>query len=266
MREAMAALLGAVQGFTEFLPVSSSGHLVLAERILGVTLPGVAFEVTVHVASLCAVLWAYRARIHELVRGVCRRERESLTYAGLLGLATVPAGVVGLVWESALEGLFDVPRLAAALLLASGLLAWSVKRSAPAAQAGRPDAPRALGIGMAQAVAIIPGVSRSGATLAVGSWLGVDAVRMAEFSFLMSVPAIAGAAVLQVGEFGAAVNDIGPGFLLTGFATALVSGIVAIRIFVRMLEHRTFHRFAYYCWSVGLGYLVAAAFLPGLRG
>lgn len=260
-----AILLGVVQGLTEFLPVSSSGHLVLAEALLGLDLPGVVFEVTVHLATLCAVLWVYRKRVAALATGLRRGDPASLRYLLLLLLASVPAGIAGVGGRELFEGAFDRPSLAAALLLFTGALVWTVKRSGPRAERSRPDPPDALGIGVAQAVAILPGVSRSGATVAAGTWLGVEVVRMAEFSFLLSVPAIGGAALLQVGELDSASAVLGTGPLVAGFAAALLSGVAAIRIFVRMLERRTFHRFAYYCWFVGLAYLAAAALIPELR-
>lgn len=260
-----ALLLGVLQGLTEFLPVSSSGHLVLAEALLGLDLPGVVFEVTVHVATLCAVLWVYRARVVELLRGLGRRDGASLRYVGLLLLASVPAGIAGTAGGAFFEGAFDRPVVAAAALLVTGGLVWSLKRTASFGRKPVPGAGSALGIGVAQAAAILPGLSRSGATVAVGSWLGVEVVRMAEFSFLLSVPAIAGAALLQADEVALASATLGVPALAAGFAAALVSGVAAIRIFVRMLETRRFHRFAYYCWVVGLAYLAAAALSPGLR-
>lgn len=260
-----ALVLGVVQGLTEFLPVSSSGHLVLAESLLGLDLPGVVFEVTVHVATLSAVLWVYRRRVADLATGLLRGERESVRYVLLLALASVPAGIAGVAGRDFFERTFDRPVVAATALLVTGGLVWSVKRAAEAAREPRPGPGGALAIGVAQAVAILPGISRSGATVAAGTWMGVEVVRMAEFSFLLSVPAIGGAALLQAGEVAAASAALGVPTLVVGFAAALVSGVAAIRIFVRMLETRTFHRFAYYCWAVGLAYLAGAALAPGLR-
>ena len=259
-----AVLLGVIQGITEFLPVSSSGHLVLAQALLEIRLPGVAFEVTVHVATLCAVMWVYRRRISELLRGLLQRDHSAVRYVGLLILATLPAVAVGLAGKDYLEAAFEKPIVAASLLLVSGLLAWSLKYSGPRAAADRPSWLQTVAVGVAQAVAILPGVSRSGATVATGAWLGVDVLKMAEFSFLMSIPAIAGAAVLQAGSIEAQALGLGAWPLVAGFAAACLSGVVAIRIFVWMLRSGTFHRFAYYCWAVGLGYL-AAAFIPTLR-
>ena len=260
-----AILLGIVQGLTEFLPVSSSGHLVLGEALLGTSTPGVLFEVAVHVATLCAVCIVFRERLLRLVGGVLRRESSALVYVGLLLLATVPAAIVGTTLSGWIEPLFDRPLTAATLILVTGGIVWSLRRTVEGAVRAVPSAGQAFLIGVAQAVAILPGISRSGTTVAVGTWLGVDPTRVAEFSFLMSIPAIAGAAVLQVPDLRAGGMEIGAVPLLVAFAAAVVSGILAIRIFVRMLERRTFHRFAYYCWVAGAAYLVAAWLVPGLR-
>jgi len=260
-----ALFLGIVQGLTEFLPVSSSGHLVLSESLLGVETPGVLVEVALHVATLLAVCWAYRGRLAELVRGVLGGDRPSLVFVGLLALASVPAGVIGFTLMDVLEPVFDRPVLAAACLLVTGVIVWTLRSTGPRAAAERPGAVAALAIGAAQAFALLPGISRSGSTVAAGVALGVTPIRAAEFSFLMSVPAIAGAAVAQAPELRAVGSGIGVAPLAIGFVAALVSGVFAIRVFVRMLSRRTFHHFAYYCWAVGTAYLVAAWLVPGLR-
>lgn len=260
-----AALLGVVQGLTEFLPVSSSGHLVLGKALLGIQIPGVFFEVVLHLATLCAVLWVYRRRVGRLLTGALRGDGSSWRYLLLLAVASIPAGLAGTLGRGFLEGMFDRPVVAAAFLLVTGGLVWSVRRTGPAAGAEEPGVVQAAWIGVAQAVAILPGISRSGATVATGAWLGVRVVPLAEFSFLLSVPAIAGAALLQAGEIGgvAAAGGLGPAAV--GFVFALGSGILAIRLFVRMLERRTFHAFGIYSWFVGSAYLLAALFAPGLR-
>ena len=260
-----AAALGVVQGLTEFLPVSSSGHLVLAQALLGVSLPGVLFEITVHVATLGAVLWVYRGRVAELAAGVLGGDGPSLRYVGMLALASVPAAAAGLAARETVERTFDRPAVAALLLLVTGTIVWTLRRTAPAAEDREPGAGQALWAGLGQALALLPGISRSGTTVAAGVWRGVEAVRMAEFSFLMSVPAIGGAALLQLDGLDAATAAAAAGPLAAGFAAALVSGVAAIRLFVWTLEARTFHRFGWYCWAVGGGYLLAAWLVPGLR-
>ncbi|WP_423929399.1 undecaprenyl-diphosphate phosphatase [Candidatus Palauibacter sp.] len=261
-----AVILGFVQGITEFLPVSSSGHLVLGQALFGIELPGVAFEVTVHLATLCAVCWEFRARLATLVRGAWSRDRRSLAYIGLLAVATLPAAAVGAWLGDALEPAFERPVIAAAMLLLTGGLVWSIRYFSRRATRGRPTLAGAVGIGLAQALAILPGISRSGSTVAAATAAGVDPRRAAEFSFLLSIPAIAGAGVLQAPALGEAGAVLGSVPLGAAFLTAALSGVLAIRIFLRMLELRVFHRFAWYCWIAGGAYLAAAAIWPALRG
>lgn len=259
-----ALLLGIVQGLTEFLPVSSSGHLVLGQALLGIDEPGVTFEVVVHLATLCAVLWVYRRRVGELLAGMVGGQPEAWRYAMLIVLASVPAGLAGVFGRPFFEGAFGRPLLAAAMLIVTGAVVYTLRFSVAAAPDADVDAPRGLSVGVAQAVAILPGISRSGSTVAVGVWMGVAPVRMAEFSFLLSVPAILGAGLLQLGHTGE-VASLGVTPLVAGFAAAATSGVIAIRLFVGMLRAGTFHHFAWYCWAVGCTYMIAALFVPALR-
>ncbi|MBT8479314.1 MAG: undecaprenyl-diphosphate phosphatase [Gemmatimonadetes bacterium] len=259
-----AIALGIIQGLTEFLPVSSSGHLVLGQALLGIRLPGVTFEVTVHLATLCAVLWVYRGRVASLATGAVRGDRASWIYLGLLALASVPAGTAGVLGRDWFEAAFGKPLIAAVLLIVTGFIVYSVRLTAPRAESPSPSVGQSVWIGVAQAAAILPGISRSGATVAMGSWRGVDPVAVAEFSFLMSVPAILGAGLLQLRD-AAGPDGLESLVLGAGFAAALVGGVAAIRLFVRMLETGAFYRFAWYCWAAGSAYLVAAAFHPALR-
>lgn len=260
-----AVLLGVVQGLTEFLPVSSSGHLVLGQALLGLELPGVLFEIVVHVATLCAVTWVYRARLFEITRGVFSRDRSSLIYVGLLGLATVPAGLVGVGLGDVLADVFERPTFAAGFLLVTGVFVWSIRRFSAKATREEVRVRDALFVGVAQALAVLPGISRSGSTVAAGTAGGVEPRKMAEFSFLLSIPAIAGAAVLRIPDAGDAAAAIGTGPLAVAFIAAALSGVLAIRIFLDMLDRKTFHRFAYYCWGAGTAYLIAAFLVPSLR-
>ena len=261
-----ALSLGVIQGLTEFLPVSSSGHLVLGQALFGIELPGVLFEVTVHVATLCAVCWVYRGRLAALIQGVCAADRASMRDVGLLAVATLPAAVVGVGLRGTLEPAFEQPVLAAGMLLVTGVVVWSIRHLSRRGTRARPTAGGALAIGLAQACAILPGISRSGSTVAAATAAGVEPRRAAEFSFLLSIPAIGGAAVLQAPGLAEAGFAIGILPLSLAFAASALSGVFAIRIFLRMLERRVFHRFAWYCWLIGGGYLAAAAIWPALRG
>ena len=244
-----AIILGIVQGATEFLPVSSSGHLVIGQTLLGVSSPGVVFEVAVHVATLVSILVVYRTRVGELAVGAVRRDPASLRYVGLLVVATLPAVVVGLLFEDVVEALFENPVAPGVALLVTGLVLWTSRSALPRAKGSVPTWTAALLIGIAQAFAITPGISRSGSTVVAALWLGVAPREAAAFSFLMAVPAISGAAVLQLGDLGG--GDLGWAPLALGSAFAAVTGVLAIRTFVAMLARESFHFFAPYCWIVG---------------
>jgi len=250
-----ALVLGLIQGLTEFLPVSSSGHLVVAQALLGIRIPGVAFEVAVHVGTLLSVLIALRSRVSWLFLGMLRLQGAAWRYGSLLVLATIPAVVVGLGAQAALEGLFERPVVPGIGLLVTGGFLLTARRAASRAPSGEPGIREALFMGVAQAFAIVPGISRSGATVVTGLWMGVEAEEAATFSFLMAVPAILGAAVLELPEL---LEAGGPGTvpLLLGSVVAAVAGILAIRTFIGMLKRKSFHRFGPYCLAVGLLFLL----------
>lgn len=250
-----AIFLGVVQGATEFLPVSSSGHLVISQQLLGIRIPGVVFEVVVHLATLVSILLVYRARVADLVRGTFSGDAGSLRYLGLLLVATLPAAVVGLLWKDQVEALFESPVVPGVALLVTGAFLWTSRWALDRTERPAPSTGSSFLIGLAQACALIPGISRSGSTVVAALWLRVDAEEAAAFSFLMAVPAIAGAAVLQIPDLGAAGGpDALP--LLAGGVAAAITGVLAIRTFVAMLARRSFHFFAPYCWAVGTLYLV----------
>lgn len=250
-----ALVLGLVQGLTEFLPVSSSGHLVLVQAAFGVAQKGIVFEVVLHIATLGSVLIFYRRRVAELVLGAVRGDPDAWRYGLKLVVATLPAVVVVLLFGDLLEAQFESPTSAAVCLLVTGGILWTTRATLPKARAQEPGWGAALLIGCAQAFAILPGISRSGSTVAAALALGVAPTAAAEFSFLMSVIAIVGAAVRMAPELGSvAPGEVGA--LLLGGVTALVSGVAAIWAFIRLLRSRGFHRFAWYTWALGLLALV----------
>lgn len=253
--DSLAALvLGFVQGLTEFLPVSSSGHLVIAAELLGAQQEGILFEIAVHLATLVAVLIFYRQRIFDLLRGTLSGDAAAWSYVGKLGLATLPAVVAGLAARDFFESLFGAPGVVGVALLFTGCVLWTTKRSWAGASAPEPTWLQAFLIGCAQVVAIVPGISRSGTTVAAALALGVAPVAAAEFSFLMSVAAIAGAAVLMLPDATAASPEALRAMALGGGA-ALVSGLAALWLFVRLLRSGSFHRFAWYAWAAGATFL-----------
>lgn len=251
-----ALLLGLIQGATEFLPVSSSGHLIISQALLGIHEGGILIEITLHVATLLAVLIYFRSRLTWIVLNCGRAVPESRAarrYALWLAIGTVPAVVVGLLGKNVVEQLFDSPRAALVGLLVTGLILISTHRAR--SRGRRADGPAGLGMGIAQALAIVPGISRSGSTIAAGMWLGVEKRDAAEFSFLLSIPAIAGAGILQAFELGG-VGTSGIGLfslpMAVGFAAAFLSGFAAIAGLLEVLRRKGLTPFAWYCWVVGL--------------
>lgn len=251
--------LGIVQGLTEFLPVSSSGHLVMFREILAAQREsGLLFEIAVHVATLFAIVIFYRRRVWELVTGTLRGDPDAWRFGAKLAVATVPAVLVGLFGRDLIETQFENPAVTGVCLLVTGTLLWTTRRTLAKAQGLEPGWGAAILIGCAQAFAILPGISRSGTTVVVALALGIRADKAAEFSFLLGVIAISGAAVLMLPEVGQASSTLVTSIAI-GSVAALVSGIAAIWLFVHLLARQSFHVFAYYAWAVGalfLGWIV----------
>jgi undecaprenyl-diphosphatase len=250
-----AALLGVVQGLTEFFPVSSSGHLAMFQALFGGRHRGaLLFEVSVHVATLVAIVAFYRQRIRSLIVGVLDRNREALDYLAKLVLATLPSVVIGLTAKDWIQEQFSNPLLVGCALLVTGAIVFSSRWTLESAIASTPGWAAAIAIGLAQSCAILPGISRSGSTVAVALALGIAPRAAAEFSFLLGIIAIIGAAVLTLPE----LSQAEPGVLLNigvGSIAALASGMLAIWLFVRMLDRSLFHHWAWYCWAVGGAFL-----------
>ena len=252
-------VLGLVQGFSEFLPISSSGHLVLAQWLLGYQSPGVAFEIVLHIATLLSVLIVYWRRVMWLLSGMATGRRDSWRFAGLLALASVPAAVAGLAFRDFFERQFDSPYVVGIDFLITAMVLWSTKWASRATD-DRPVGVRtAIAMGFAQVLAILPGVSRSGTTIAAGLWGGVGARAAAEFSFLMAVVVIAGTGLLEAVRMPGSAVVFGPG-QVWAFIAALGSGVVAIRFLVMLLRRGRFHLFAPYCAILGVATIAWAAF------
>lgn len=250
-----ALLLGLLQGLTEFLPVSSSGHLVVAQSWLGLHLHGVLVEVVLHVATLASVLVFYRQRIDALLRGVLAGEADAWRFVAKLALATLPAVILVMLAGDFLEAQFESERSAGiGFLITAGVL-WRTRHLPVSTQHAEPAWHQAWWIGCAQAFAILPGVSRSGSTVAAGLALGLAPAAAAEFSFLMSVAAVLGACVRSFGELGDASFAVS-GPLLFAAGVAFVSGIGAIGLLTRLLRSQRFYVFAPYLVLLGTAVLV----------
>ena len=273
-------LLGIVQGFTEFLPVSSSGHLVLGRALLpdeALRSPGVLFEIVVHLGTLAAALIYLRREVFGLLRSLVGAGgstpegrgavEDGRRLIGLLLIASIPAAIVGVAFRDQIHHAFSGMVFAAGGLVLTGAVLLTFRRPAkenanPSAQPvpTLPRLPRgiadALWIGLAQAAAILPGVSRSGLTIVAGRERGVSPADAARFSFLLSAPVIAGATLLEgASAFGSGALAEAGGVvaleLTVGFLAAFVAGTFALRWVFDWLSRERFHQFGWYCLSVG---------------
>lgn len=244
-------ILGLVQGLTEFLPVSSSGHLRVVEVLTGVKAPGVFVEVSLHVATLFAVLVVYGARLGSIVRGMLTGDRASLRRVWLLIVATIPAAILGVLFHKQVEEAATSLWFIGICFIVTGLALWSTKGRSGVRQ--EPAFGGAVGIGLAQSVsALFRGISRSGSTVVAALWVGLEPTAAAEFSFLLSIPIIAGAALVEGRHATVDIAAVGAGSLALSFVVAFVAGIFSIRFLVAMLKRGRFYLFAPYCWAAGL--------------
>ena len=285
-----AIVLGLVQGLTEFLPVSSSGHLVIIPYLLSWEQPGLTFDVAVHFGTAMAIvsyfagdLWWLATRSIGIGTDAEANTRARRTIL-LLAIGTVPAATIGFLLEEQFEEAFTEPRLAAAMLLVTGALLWiaemvrrrrvaaadgvDVAQVAPANDRGRnestTDVTDATVIGLAQALAILPGISRSGATIAAGMVRGLSREGAARFSFLLAIPVIMGATIVKLVDLlGAETTEqvFSNSEILAGTVTAAVSGFLGLRFLLRLVVNEDLLGFARYVVLFGLLTFVGYAWL-----
>jgi undecaprenyl-diphosphatase len=268
-----AAVLGVVQGLTEFLPVSSSGHLVLFQNLFGLKEPEIFFDVSLHVGTLIAICVFFFRDLKAIVSALFTSSTWGRKDAGLWGslcreqetrflclilVGTIPTVLIGLIVRPMAEKIFSSVSIVGAMLIVTGLLLWFTrrikKRERDATQLTIRDA---LLIGAIQGVAILPGISRSGATIAMGLFAGLSRETAARYSFLLSIPAIVGAMVLELNE------SLASGFppvktVLLGTFVAAVVGYVALGVLIRLVKKGSLYVFAPYCWFVGLAVIISS--------
>lgn len=261
-----AVILGLVQGITEFVPVSSSGHLVLAHHFLGIKETGLQFDVALHAGTLLALLVYFRRDLWKLLKAVLSR-RPQARLVWLLAIATGPAAVAGYLLESRAETSFRSPVLVSVNLLIIGLVmlaaeAYYHRKVNRPTQLDDTSWQQALAMGVAQAVSVIPGVSRSGSTITTGLFAGMDRVAATRFSFLLGIPIMIGA-LLKVMLEPASQTALrhGQSMFVVGIVTAFVSGWLAIRFLLNFLGHHGLTAFAYY--RIGLAVVVLAVAVLG---
>ena len=260
-----AIILGFVQGLTEFLPVSSSGHLTLAKEIFGIDSSNLSFEVAVHAATVLSTIVVFRKTIWDLIKGVFKFQYNSQTeYVLKIALSMVPIMVVGLFFKDYVEQIFGSGALVVGIMLmVTAMLLYlseyiSGKRAKRAPNGGEIGKEvgykEAFIIGLAQSVAVLPGLSRSGTTIATGLLCGVKKSSMAQFSFLMVLVPILGEAFLELvsGEFSVGASGISVSALALGFVSAFVSGFIACKWMINIVKKAKLVYFAIYCALAGI--------------
>lgn len=250
-----AIALGVVQGITEFLPVSSSGHLVILQYLMGVSEP-MELTIVLHVGTLLSIAVVFRKELFEHL------QRPQLCL--LIILATIPVGIVGLAFKESFDRIFETPLVAGCgLLVTAMMLAFGqrLQRDQDSLESVRPR--QALFVGMFQAAALVPGVSRSGSTIAGGLLCGLRRDAATTFSFFIAIPAIAAASLVVAQELlqdSSGQHDLLP--LVAGGVTAFLVGIAALRLLVGIVTQRKLHWFAWYCLLVGAVTIVWQLLLP----
>lgn len=262
-----AVLLGVIQGLTEFLPISSSGHLALVQRWLNFDPESVQmllFDVLAHVGTLVAVAVVFRKsagrffkRLLPEFMGATSHKPFASRVVLLALVATIPTGVIGLLFKETFEEAFGSPRAIGTCLIVTGFLLIALVK-VPRGRRGWRKLRWWEGalVGLAQAIAILPGISRSGATICMASYCGWKRRWAAEFSFLIAVPAIVGGTILKLADTlelpSAALDAINWGPILVGSTASLVVGVFALKLLLDAVSRARLHYFAFYCWALGL--------------
>ncbi|EFK08998.1 putative undecaprenyl-diphosphatase UppP [delta proteobacterium NaphS2] len=260
MNSLETTLLGIVQGLTEFLPVSSSGHLVILEHLLGLKEPEILLDTSLHLGTLLAVCVFFRSDLAKMIQELwswLKPESNGKTDFGphasmavMVVVGSIPTALIGLIFKDPLERLFGAVTIVGAMLLVTGLITGITKFISETHEKwDRINVWMALAIGAVQGLAIVPGISRSGATIVCALLLGLRREIAGRFSFLLSIPAIVGAVALQLKSD--ALARVGAWPLFLGFASAAVVGFFALKLLMGMVRKGHFYYFAPYCFVVG---------------
>ena len=253
-------LLGILQGITEWLPVSSSGHLAIFQFYFEEE-PPILFDIILHLGSLCVILYIMRDEICQIVEAVpsfvTKFQSDNLRgnerMIAMIIVASFPTAVIGFTFDSTIIGdFYSEMHLVGGCLIFTGLLVWFSKDYDGDKKIDDFPIKNTLVIGFFQGLAILPGVSRSGSTIAISKILGMDPVRAARFSFLLFIPAIVGATLLKIGEIDETVAEVGALPLALGFLTSVVTSYFAVNALLELIRQQKFHYFTPYCLALGL--------------
>ncbi len=252
---AKAALLGLLEGVTEFIPVSSTGHLILASHWLGETGEAAkTFDIFIQLGAILAIVWLYRTRLTRIALAT-RTDRASRRFVLNLVIAFLPAAIVGFLAHDWIKARLFTPSVVAMALVAGGLLILLIERLHPrerVSEAGEVAPRTALGIGLAQVLSLIPGTSRSGATIMGGYALGLSRRAATEFSFFLSIPVMFAATLYDLLESRGALGAADAPAFAVGFAVAFVSALIVVKAFLGYVSRHSFAAFAWYRIALGL--------------
>jgi undecaprenyl-diphosphatase len=258
-----AIILAVIQGMTEFLPVSSSGHLVLAQQLLNLNGPQIVlFDVFVHFGTVISLVVIFRKDIVEILRSFLKaimtfqskEEHEKTEYFQLgiaIIVASIPAGLAGLIFNRQVEEIFTDPKFVAMNIVITGLVLFLTRIAKPI-EGKKVSIPASFFIGLAQMAAILPGISRSGLTMSAALFMKVSPVQAARFSFLLSIPVILGATLLEAYKFIVLGTTIGIVPIIIGIIVSAVAGYAAIEMLLRIMEKGKFSWFSLYCLAAGI--------------
>lgn len=250
-----AVILGIIQGLTEFLPVSSSGHLEIAKELLGeekVAQESMMMTVVLHFATALATILVFREDVLKILKGLlCFKKNDSFNFSLKIIISMIPAGLIGFFFNDTIEGLFGEGIASVGIMLIiTGLLLFLADQAKPSQK--NVDTKSAFLIGIAQAIAILPGISRSGATISTAVILGIDKEKSAHFSFLMVVPLILGKMAHDILFEGVSTNETHFTALIVGFISAFLTGAYACTWMIKIVKNSKLKYFSYYCFVVGI--------------
>ncbi len=261
-----AIILGVVEGFTEFLPISSTGHLIVAEKLLGFHDTHEIFTVVVQLGAIAAVIWYYRADLISKVVGFFKRDKAALNFWLIMAIGTIPGGLIGLALDSSM-GVIAVPFFVAVSLILGGIVLWFVDRKpaggrTPNADLATITKKQAVLVGLGQAVAVIPGVSRSGASIVSGLAVGLNRPTATAFSFYLSIPILVVASAYKLAKYSGDISHISGGWaaLIIATITAFATALFAISWLLRYIAHHNFRGFAVYRIIIGVVILLLILF------
>lgn len=261
-----AIILGAVQGISEFLPISSSAHLVLVPHLLGVE-TSLAFDTILHLGTLVAIFSVFWKDIVNILKGFILsvldlteskevflkgiREVPAKRFAWLLIVATIPTGIMGILFKDAIETIFRGTLFIGVFLIITGILLYMSERHKSGSITERDMSfKQALALGVCQGLAVLPGISRSGATISAGLFAGLNREYAARYSFILSIPAVLGAGLIQIKDI--VTIDVSAFVLVAGFLSSVIFGYLSIKLLLKMIEGWSLDIFAFYCWIIGI--------------